>query len=82
MIERCFVMIKPELLKEDKNRGRGALAYLDMLLLYGTNNLGWGINRVELESVPREVIERHYAPHKEKDYYPWIVNQCAEQPQL
>ena len=35
------------------------------------------IERVEtvlIPSVPREIFEKHYSMHKEKDFYEWIMN--------
>lgn len=78
MGERCFVMVKPELVKESRGRAWEALEYLDYLLRYSANDLGCGIAARELVA-PREVIEAHYAIHKGKEYYPWLVAQCANQ---
>jgi nucleoside diphosphate kinase len=78
MIERCFVMVKPELVKESRGRAWGALAYLDNLLMFCTNNLGYRMTALGFVA-PREVIEAHYAPHKGKEHYPWLVTQCADQ---
>jgi nucleoside diphosphate kinase len=82
MIERCFVMVKPELVQNNGNLGWEALHYLESLLMehFVDEDNHYKSTRVVAVrlTIPRQAIELLYQSHKGKQHYSWLVDQCAD----
>ncbi len=68
MMERTFVMIKPE----QVSRAEKILAELSG---YGTLTA-----KAVIPAVPRAVVEEHYAVHRERPFYQYLVDSFVDRP--
>lgn len=68
MPERTFVMIKPEHVN------------LADYILEELRQCGTLVQQTMIERVPREIIERHYAIHRERPFYLYLVESFVDKP--
>jgi len=66
--ERTLIIIKPD------------HVHLADKILSELDRYGGRIKTVHVDVVPLEIIERHYAMHKGKVFYPWLIKQFVGKP--
>ncbi len=70
MMERTLIILKPDAIQR-RLIGR---------VLQRFEDKGLGIAAMKLMRIPRDLAERHYAPHKGKPFYPGLIDYITAGP--
>lgn len=68
MTERTFVMIKPEHVSRAEE------------ILTELSSYGRLAARAVIDAVPRQIVEEHYAVHRERPFYRYLVDSFVDRP--
>jgi len=69
-MERTLIILKPDAIQR-RLIGR---------LIQRFEDKGLAVGGMKLMCIPRELAERHYAPHKGKPFYPGLINYITSGP--